>query len=381
MTFPRLFPLLLIAFLLGSCRGDELVVPSQSQSIPEAAGPSGPLRGFYLLNEGNMGSNKSTLDFLDYRTGTYIRNLYAERNPHAVMELGDVGNDLAVYGSRLYAVINCSHKVEVLDAASALSLGHVDIPNCRSLAFDGPYAYVSSYVGPVGVDPNSPRGMVARIDTATLAVTATVTVGYQPEEIAIRDGMLYVANSGGYRAPNYDRTVSVVRLADMTVVDEIDVAPNLRCCRFDHNGRLWVSSRGDYAATPSSIHVLAPGPDGRYRPLQAFDVPCQNMAIHGSNLYYIAGPDPDARRERAVYGVIDVDMLSPTGLSFIDDGTEASITMPYGLDVNPATGEILITDARNYVSSGSVRCYSPEGKLLWEARTGDIPAHIAFVKR
>ena len=31
----------------------------------------------FLLNEGNMGSNKSTLDYFDYQTGIYTKNIYA----------------------------------------------------------------------------------------------------------------------------------------------------------------------------------------------------------------------------------------------------------------------------------------------------------------
>ena len=41
--------------------------------------------GMYLLNEGNMGSNKATLDYLDLSgkdsTVHYYRNIYSERNP------------------------------------------------------------------------------------------------------------------------------------------------------------------------------------------------------------------------------------------------------------------------------------------------------------
>jgi hypothetical protein len=69
-----------------------------------------------MLNEGNMGSNKCTLDFFDYTKGTYYRNIYAEINPNVVKELGDVGNDIKIYGSKLYIVVNVSNKIEVLDA-------------------------------------------------------------------------------------------------------------------------------------------------------------------------------------------------------------------------------------------------------------------------
>ena len=168
--------------------------------------------GFYLLNEGNMGSNKSTLDYFDETTGTYIKNIYAERNPSAVKELGDVGNDLEIYGSKLYAVINCSHKVEVMRASDATRITKIDIPNCRYALGHGRYVYVSSYVSPIQDDPKAPRGAIFKIDTISLNIVDRIDVGYQPEEMAISNGKLYVANSGGYRAPNYDTTVSVIDL-------------------------------------------------------------------------------------------------------------------------------------------------------------------------
>ena len=55
-------------------------------------------------------------------------NWYGSQNPHQLKELGDVGNDLQQYGHRLYAVINCSHKVEVMDL-QARHIAKIDIPN------------------------------------------------------------------------------------------------------------------------------------------------------------------------------------------------------------------------------------------------------------
>lgn len=224
MTYKYIFlyflPLLLVA---TSCREDELVVPTEYDIIPETPGENTHIRGFYLVNEGNMGSNKCTLDYFDYFTGLYARNFYAERNPNVIKELGDVGNDIGIYGSKLYVVVNCSHKVEVMDARSGLRLGQIDIPNCRYIRFHRGKAYVSSYVGPVLIDANAPKGAVYQVDTLSLSVTAKVTVGYQPEEMEIVDDYMYVANSGGYRAPNYDNTVSVIQMIDFKQVQQIPV--------------------------------------------------------------------------------------------------------------------------------------------------------------
>jgi hypothetical protein len=157
-----------------SCREDEEIIPQVVTPVQPPAESEEPTEvqepiGFYLLNEANMGSNKSTLDYMDLITGEYHRNIFAAVNPNVPKELGDVGNDLQIYGSRLYAVINCSNKIEVMDKYTAKRIGQIDIPNCRYIQFKDGYAYVTSYAGPVEINPDYEQvGYVAKVDTATL---------------------------------------------------------------------------------------------------------------------------------------------------------------------------------------------------------------------
>ena len=168
-----------------------ITVPAYfSDSQRQATKEAGEIAGFFLLNEGNMGSNKATLDYFDYETGVYTKNIYAERNPGVVKELGDVGNDIQIHGDKLYAVINCSHFVEVMDVRTARHITQISIPNCRYIAFKGRYAYVSSYAGPVQIDPNARLGCIAKVDTVTMQVVGECTVGYQPEEMVIAGNKL-----------------------------------------------------------------------------------------------------------------------------------------------------------------------------------------------
>lgn len=377
--------ILLIYFLplllaITSCREDELVVPTEFDIVGDEDVTS-PVRGFYLLNEGNMGSNKCTLDFYDYHTGLYARNFYSERNPSVIKELGDVGNDIQIYGSKLYVVVNCSHKVEVLDAHTGIRLGQVDIPNCRYVRFHRGKAYVSAYVGPVLIDPNAPRGAVFEVDTTSLAITRKVTVGYQPEEMEVIDDYMYVANSGGYRAPNYDNTVSVIQMIDFKQVEQIPVDINLHRVRQDKYKQLWVTSRGDYNSHPSRLFVLQKRKGhNQMEVVDTLDVPVSDMAIHGDSLYYFATDWSNYTQKNTIsYGIINIRTHQVVSDNFITDGTDKDITIPYGIAVHPITGEIFVTDAKNYVSSGTLYCFSPDGHRKWSVRTGDIPAHITFL--
>lgn len=381
----RIIPLIFLPLLICAtgCREDELVVPTEYDIIPEAPSDDTGIRGFYLVNEGNMGSNKCTIDYFDYFTGLYARNIYAEKNPTVIKELGDVGNDIGIYGSRLYVVVNCSHKVEVMDARTGVRLGQVDIPNCRYIRFHRGHAYVSSYVGPVQIDPDAPKGAVYKVDTLTMQVVDKVSVGYQPEEMEIVDDYMYVANSGGYRAPDYDNTVSVIQMVDFKQVQQIPVGINLHRLKKDRYGKLWVTSRGDYQSQPSRLYVMDKKPGyNRMAVTDTIPVACSDMAFFGDKMYFYATEWNNATASNKItYGIFDVNTKRQISDNFITDGTDAEITVPYGIAIHPETGDIFVTDAKNYVSSGTLYCFSPDGRRKWSVRTGDIPAHITFLPR
>lgn len=368
--------------VVNSCRKDELVVPTEYDILPIDIDLEADPAGMYLLNEGNMGSNKASIDFVDFKNALYVRNMYAERNPTVIKELGDVGNDIQIYGDRLYAVINCSHKVEVMNAHTLERIGQVDIPNCRYIKFNRGNAYVSAYVGPVAIDPDAQKGAVYRVDTATLQVTGKVTVGYQPDELEIIGEYIYVANSGGYRVPKYDYTVSVVEMYNMTQVEKIPVGINLHRIRADKYGKLWVTSRGNYGSIHSKMFIMQP--ENRFSRkmivTDTLDIPCSEMCIQGDSLYFYSVEwNNQEEKNNICYGIIDVRTKQLVTDHFIKDGTEKDIEIPYGINVNPKNGDIYVTDAKNYVSSGALHCYDKNGKKRWSVRSGDIPAHMAFL--
>ena len=376
----RYFIPLFIATLLAACQGDdEVLVPSTWTQVTEPENPR-EVKGFYLLNEGNMGSNKCTLDYFDFTTGFYRENIYAETNPSVVLELGDVGNDIQIYGSKLYAVINCSNFIEVMDKTNARHIGEIRIPNCRYIVFHDGYAYVSSYAGPVQLDPNARLGYVAKIDTATLEVVGECTVGYQPDEMAVVGNKLYVANSGGYRVPNYDNTVSVIDLETFTETKKIEVAINLHRIKADSDGFLWVTSRGDYYSVGSDLFVVDPRTD---EVVDRLGIAATELCIDDDKLYLYSTEYSYVNEEEwsISYALIDTKTRKVITKNFITDGTEKEIKMPYGIAVNPETKEIFVTDAKSYVVRGTLYCFTPDGRKKWSVTTGDIPAHFAFLKR
>ena len=337
-----------------ACRTDEVIYPT----IPTDVTDEVQQGGLYVLCEGNMGSNKARLDYMNLETGTYYANWYGAQNPKQVKELGDVGNDIAVYGNKLYAVINCSHKVEIMDL-QAHRIGQVDIPNCRYLAFYGDKAYVSAYVGSLA-DPDL-LGSVVEIDTASLQITREVKVGHQPDELCVIDDKLYVVNSGGYLTNRYDSTVSVIDLNSFTEIQKIPVGLNPTRIRKDEQGYLWVCCQGNYNEVKPQVVV-----HDLNNVVKRIQTPCANISIYDNTAYILDNTNKN------LLGISTIDYRQSTiNLSL------STYENPYGL---LATKDALyVTDAKNYVSSGVLHCYSYDGQERWQALTGDIPGHLCRV--
>lgn len=369
--FCRVLPCVAIAMLATACDDDdkEVVVPT-GDKVTESV--NNGVKGVYILSEGAFGQNQASLDYFDATTGYYTADIYASRNDSVVLELGDVGNDAKVYDGRLYAVINNSNKVEVMDASTARRISQININGARYITADDNNLYVSAY------GAGAP-GAVYKIDPVSYQITGSVTVGYEPEELAIASGKLYVANSGGYMTTGqYERTVSVIDLSSFTVTKNIDVDVNLHRLRTDGNGRIYVSSRGNYYDIPSSLYVIDSATD---QVIKHIDCTVADLDIYNGKIYYY-GSTYDANWVATYqYGTIDTNSLTVSESSFITDGTQSQIVNANGIAVNPADGDIYIADAAYYTSTGTVYCYSNDGELKWSHASGIVPGHFAFVKR
>lgn len=370
-----------LAFMMlafAACRDEDIIyLPEQVQvSRPEFTS----VKGLYVLNEGNMNDNKASLDYYDFSTGTYHRNIFPEANPHVTQEMGDVGNDIGIYGNKLYVVVNCSNKVDVLDKTTAAKQGQINIPNCRYVAFHGGYAYVTSYVGPVSLtdERRFQSGAVLKVDTATLNIVDTCYVGRQPDGIEIVDDLIYVANSGGYTPEEYESTVSVIDIYTFAEIERIEVAPNLQYCKCDKRGILWISSRGDYYEHGGGIYAY----DTRKRRMVSqIETPVGSMWMDGDSLYVVSAEWSYLQDQTLArtYKIIDTREMAVVNEMFITDGTENSITLPYGIAVHPITKDIFISDARDYIHPGRLYCFDRNGVKKWDVRTGDIPGHFVFI--
>ena len=195
--------------------------------------------------------------------------------------------------------------------------------------------------------------------------------------MALCGNKLYVANSGGYRYPDYDNTISVIDLTTFTVTDTIEVAFNLHRFEVDSQGYIWASSRGDYYGQGSKTYVIDPNTN---TVCDSLAVPNSGMALVGDSLYvYGVEWSYTTNANTNSYHLINTRTRKVVADHLVADGTDLKIRIPQGIAVNPLSKEIFITDAIDYVSPGRLYSFTPEGTLKAEVRAGDIPAHFAFI--
>lgn len=401
------------ALLCAACSKDydPVPVPSKDSSLE---GPKqdmtwlgkGP-RKLFVLNEGGMGSNNASLDFLRFSDGAYVTGAFRKMNPGISGGLGDVGNDIAVRGDELWIVVNNSGIVEVVSAEDETEIAAVQVPTPRSIAFDDKYAYVTSWAGAFAsgsyddkgnytiVDSSNPKGRVYRIGLGSKKVEGSVEVGYQPEGIACSGGKLYVANSGGISsqlppAYSYDNTVSIIDAATFTLSRSVEVAVNLKSVWADGKGAVYVTSMGNFWDVPTGLYMFPeqdPSKVGRVgsdavKP-EALHVSCS--CIHDGTVYCLGTENEyewGVSHKYYVWSFTPEDRATGKGrCTFYPQ--EFSGT-PYGicvLDGGADTRTLLVGDAGDYFNPGTVSCYPLDfnaGEKSWTVGAGVCPGHFAI---
>ncbi|MBS1565140.1 MAG: YncE family protein [Bacteroidetes bacterium] len=352
----RILPLLLLVIAAASCKKDK---ESASTTAPAVA------TGVYVLSEGLFNNNNSTLTYYDFSTGIATTDFYAKANGSG---LGDTGNDILIYGGKVYTVVNVSSYVDVSNVYTAKNIAKIAFKTTANIPRQP--RYIIAYKNKVLV--SAWDGTVAVIDTTTLSIEKNIAVGANPEQMAVVGDKLFVANSGGLN-PTPDSTLSVVSLSTWAELQKIVVGVNPGSVTADDAGNVYVGCTGDYLAIGPKLVKINTANNAI---VKKADTAVGKIRFYNGSLYATGG----------YLGVANVRALSTTDFSqksanFVTDGT--TIVNPYGLNINPDNGDVYVTDAKDYISSGEVFCFDKNGKkkFSFSVTPGLNPNTVVFVKK
>ena len=355
---------------------------------------AGAVEKIIILNEGLWQSDNGKVSY--FEDGKIVSNQWF-RDVNG-SKIGDTPNDIIQVNEQLIAIaVNWSNIIQFIATDGRAVAATEDVPNNRKLATDGEYVYVSSYGHECSTEHGFEyfeKGFVAKIDTRSYKVTETVEVGYEPEGIAYYKGHLFVANTGGYAFQedhDYESTISVIDASTMQVIRDIDTGQINLYGKMSQSGNyLCVNSPGDYYDVPAATIILDCDAALEGRPddecFVRLDYASTYNCRSASGSFYAVGSRFSYYTGQYEFNYIDIDpalALETQGSEGIYEefpGTVAddlkSMTMPYGIYVNPYTGYIYATDAGSFTGAGALYQWSPEGELLGTHKVYINPAHF-----
>ncbi|MDR2907353.1 MAG: hypothetical protein LBU91_05135 [Bacteroidales bacterium] len=325
-----------------------------------------PDSGLLVLNEGLRMMNNASISYYDLDSGTVTQDLFFEQNGR---QLGDIANDILIYGGKIYITVGFSSTVEITDLSlkSIETISLTDGTNIRE-----PHG-MTSHNGKVYIVCFD--GHVAKLDTASLAIEGYVKVGSNPENICISKGSAYVTNSGGMNylvGADYDSTVSVIDLATFTETQKITVGKNPFSIGVNANGDVIVGCRGNYDKIPYSLNRINTSTN-------TFDKTFANITpadfvMKGSIAYMY---NHDFATGQSQYIAFDTETEITVSAGFIAD--PSLIQTPYGLNVNIENEDIYLSNA-DYIGDGKVFAFDKTGVKRFEFPVGLWPKKIVVLK-
>ena len=220
-----------------------------------------------------------------------------------------------------------------------------------------------------------------RIDRKSYEVK-TVEVGYQPEGLAILQGKLYVANSGGY---NYvhDNRISVIDLASFKLEKHIEAPMTNLYQMVATADRIWVSSYGESTWTQDASGewiqsvsepqgLVSMTPSGQFTEWEG--VHANKMCLSGNTLVCFGNDkEMEGGYDNCIY------FVNTAGETFQKTrftGSDLSrVGYPYAILMNPSNNDIYIADA-NFTGGSKLHCFNGSLRHKWTIGTGVGTGHL-----
>ncbi|WP_315367939.1 hypothetical protein [Prevotella koreensis] len=345
-----------------------------------------------ILNEGNWQADNGKLTYFE-DDHVVSNEWFREKNGY---KLGDTPNDIIQINDTLIAIaINWSNIIQFIRPDGTAVAATENVPNNRKLASDGRYVYVSSYgheCETIDGMKAFTKGYVAKIDITNFKVVAATEVGYEPEGIALYDGHIFVANTGGYafQEPHeYETTVSILNAETMQLVKNVDTGTINLYGKMSKSGQyLCINSPGNYYEIPANSIIFdckkALNNEPRSFVVMPYAATYNTTTCDGR--FYVIGSRFSYYTSEYTFNYVIIDPAEIIRTDGVVGTTESfpgtlledikSMTMPYAIYVNPYTGYVYATDAGSYTEAGALHQWNPEGVKLGTYKVYINPGHF-----
>ncbi len=330
--------LLWLVWSIGGCVKNPAEPEPVIPAIPAAS-------GVYVLNEGNYGDVAGArLSLYLPESDTVYHSLFEDANGGA--HLGSTGDDFALFRGKLYVLMSGSERLVILSATDHHLLQDTYFPGST------PHTMLIDSLRNTIYITRLYKNSVLFVNLLTLQVMDSISVGHNPQDLALANGKLYVCNSGY----GEDNSVTVVNPDTRSVVSIVRVGAGPSGIVTGSDGKLWVACTGNAFGAPmipGRVYRIDSGTDTVLDSVAFADPLSGTIAASSEGHLYVVGSSasffggPIHRIAVASLGVT---------LNFVP-GTF------YGAGVDDATGDLYVADAKAFVTSGEVSIFAHNGVL------------------
>ena len=317
--------------------------------------------GLFILNEGNFTYGNASLSYYDPLSRELLNDVFFQTN---ALPLGDVAQSMTIRDSLGYIVVNNSGRIYVINTSTFEYVGKITgLTSPRHIHFVDEYkAYVSDLYADV----------ISIVDPRSLEVTGSINTGHPAEQMLQYGPYLYV------NCWSFDHLVLVIDTEKDRVIDSIQVVKQPQSMALDRYHKLWILSDGGFEGSPygyepgalSRVAAGSTAPEIIHR-FQPGEQPSELRMNGRGDTLFLLNRDVYRMPVEAVPGSEpELFAQSPYGAGF-QGGF-------YGLEVDPSTSEIYVSDAIDYVQQGAVYRFRPSGECIDTIRVGISPGAFAL---
>jgi len=353
MEMRKLILILMLGSLISACK---------KPTVEQEEIPAHITSAFLVLNEGLFQHNNSTLTYFNSQSYQKHDNLFEAKNNWG---MGDTGNDLGIYGSKIYIVMNNSHVIHVLNRQTGKIIEQIALAengigaSPRYLTFHNGKVYVSAF-----------NNHLYKIDTTSLQIESKIELGTNPDQMCLVENELWVSNSGGLTTAG-DSTISVVDLASFTETQKIIVGRNPGALVSDGMGSVFVVTRGNYTNIPSKLVQLNAVTKSV---VQIEARPISSLRFWNNQLFALGYHYAGSISSIHVLNTNDFSEMSGNLIAHLDAQTL------YGFEKLTILGQdvLVLLDAKQFIHQGNVLVCDMNFNVLFEFKVGLNPTKIVF---
>jgi len=318
--------------------------------------------GLFITNEGNFQYGNATLSYYDPAIREVQNEAFFRANG---MKLGDVAQSMAMYGRRVWIVVNNSHVVFAINPDNFKETGRIEnMASPRHIHFvNDTKAYVTQLWD----------NRIFIVNPQRYEITGYITVPDMPAESGSTEQMVQLGDYVYCNCWSYQNSIIKIDTRTDRVVDRLETGIQPRSIALDKYGKLWVLSDGGFEGNPlgkerpslTCIDTDRFAIERRFR-FNMQDAPAA-LATNATadTLYWV---------NRHVWRM-PVESAQLPDVPFLRERDSGKY---YSLTVSPYNSDVYVADAIDYQQQGVIYRYSSDGHLLDSFGTGITPGAFCW---